>query len=85
MRHIQSHLFRRLPHRTGFQHRVEPIIVEGTQRFEVAEILNKRKFRRREQYLVKWTGYPLSELSWEYAAIMREDAPQAVDDFEQGL
>ena len=75
----------RFPHRTGFQHRVDPIIVEGTQRFEVSEILNKRKFRRREQYLVKWTGYPLSEASWEYASIMREDAPQAVDDFEQGL
>ena len=47
--------------------------------------MNKRKFRRREQYLVKWTGCPSSEASWEYAAVMREDAPQAVDDFEQGL
>lgn len=33
--------------------------------FEVEGILNKRKYRGKLEYLIKWRGYPNSEATWE--------------------
>jgi hypothetical protein len=43
-----------------------PEIVEGDEEYEVEAIIADRKLRRKQQYLVKWLGYPSSENSWVY-------------------
>ena len=43
-----------------------PIEVDGEEEWEVAEVLDSGLFRRRLQYLVKWTGY--NDPTWEPAA-----------------
>ena len=42
-----------------------PIIIKDEEEYEVEEILDKRKHYSKIQYLIKWKGYPLSEVSWE--------------------
>ena len=42
-----------------------PEIVDGEESYEVETILKHRKRGRGYQYLVKWTGYPITEASWE--------------------
>jgi len=38
---------------------------EDHEEYEVEAILDKRIFRRKTQYLVKWVGYPLHDATWE--------------------
>ena len=65
-------------------HRVDPIIIDGEPEFLIERILNKRTHRRRVQYLVKWSGYPLSEASWEPRASLADSAPSMLQEFEDG-
>ena len=37
----------------------------GAEEFEVEDILGSRVYRNREEFLVKWKGYPTSESTWE--------------------
>ena len=56
---------------TSIPHRPTPptpppaIVVDGKEEFEVEKILDKRKRWRRDEYLVKWKGYPEYEATWE--------------------
>ena len=34
-----------------------PVIVEGEEEYEVEKILNKRKIRGKDKFLVCWKGY----------------------------
>ena len=45
-----------------------PIILDddGSPMYVIQALLNKRRFGRRNQYLVQWAGLPNSENSWEY-------------------
>jgi len=47
--------------------RPPPIVIDNdhTPEFEVEEILDNRTRYRKQQYLVKWKGYPLRESTWE--------------------
>ena len=37
----------------------------GLEEYEVDMILDKRIIHRKTQYLIKWTGYPLHDATWE--------------------
>ena len=41
----------------------DPVTIDGEEEYEVEAILDSRKFRqaKRQQYLVKWKGYPDSD------------------------
>ena len=54
-----------------------PVEVDGEKEWEVAEVLDSRLFRRRLQYLVKWTGY--DDPTWEPATSV--NGLQAIDLF----
>jgi len=42
-----------------------PVIIEGEEEYEVEKILNKKKFRGKDRYLVWWKGYTVEEDTWE--------------------
>jgi len=55
--------------------------VEGVEEWEIEEILNKRKIRGVEKYLVHWKGFTAKHDSWE----RREDLKNTkavLEDFE---
>ena len=56
-----------------------PIEVDREEEWEVAEVLDSRLFRRRLQYLVKWTDY--DDPTWEPATSV--NGLQAIDLFYQ--
>ena len=59
----------------------KPIEVEGIEEWKVEKILNKRKIREVEKYLVRWKGFIAEHDSWE----RREDLGNAkviLEDFE---
>lgn len=47
----------------------------SNEEYEVEKILNKRKFRRKDRYLVQWKGYTTKEDIWE----LRENLGNARD------
>jgi len=59
----------------------KPVEVEEVEEWEVEKILNKRKIRGVEKYLVQWKGFTAEEDTWE----RREDlgnAKEALAKFE---
>ena len=77
-RHSPSELY---PERRGG--RADPSIIGEEEVWEVQQILQKRRHRRRLQYLVHWRGFPTSESTWEDASSLRADGCQpSIDDFE---
>jgi len=38
---------------------------QGRKKYEVKKILNKKKFRGKDWYLVQWKGYIVEENTWE--------------------
>jgi hypothetical protein len=59
-----------------------PVIVNSEVEWEVEEILNSRKFRRRLEYLVKWRGYDVAESTWE-SSLNLENSPELVRAFHE--
>ncbi|KAF7948413.1 uncharacterized protein EAE97_003824 [Botrytis byssoidea] len=52
---------------------------------EVEAILDKRKFRGKVQYRVKWEGWEANYNTWEPAEMLEYDVPYMVEDFEKEL
>jgi len=44
---------------------IEPIVVDGEERFEVEEILAECTHHHKRQVLVKWAGFDLLSATWE--------------------
>ena len=54
---------------------------QGTE-YEVEDILDERRYHGRQEYLVKWAGYPLSDATWEPINHLR-NAKACVDKFRK--
>ena len=62
----------------------KPIEVEGVEEWEVEKILNKRKIRGVEKYLVWWKGFMIESDTWEKEEDL-ENARELVDKFKGKL
>ena len=62
---------------------MDPVIIDGTPEYHVEQILKKRKHYSKFQYLVKRSGYPLTDASWEPAQVIKEDLTEMVEEFER--
>jgi hypothetical protein len=50
-----------------------PELLEGEEVYEVETILKHWRRERVYQYYVKWTGYPITEATWEHASAFSLD------------
>ena len=63
---------------------VRPIEVEGVEEWKVKRILNKRKIREVNRYLVRWKGFMAEHDTWEREENL-ENVKELVDEFERRL
>ena len=62
--------------------RPAPVIIEGEEEWEVERILNKRKIRGKDKYLVCWKGFTAESDTWEERENL-ENAKEAIKEFEK--
>ena len=43
----------------------QPVVIEGEEEWEVEKILNKRKIRGKDKFLVRWKGFTAEGDTWE--------------------
>jgi len=61
----------------------QPMVIEGEEEWEMEKILNKRKVRGKDKFLVQWKGFTVEGDTWE----SRENLQNAGDllrEFEEG-
>ena len=63
---------------------VKPIKVKGEEKWEVERILNKRKVKGIEKYLVQWKGFMAEHDTWEKEEDL-VNTRELVDEFEGRL
>jgi len=61
---------------------VEPKSLQSCANNKIEKILNKRKFREKDRYLVQWQGYTAEKDTWEPRENL-ENAQDLVDKFEE--
>ena len=59
----------------------KPIEVEGAKEWEVERILNKKKIRGGEKYLVQWKGFTVEGDTWERKENLKNTG-EALEEFE---
>jgi len=59
----------------------KPVEVEGIKEWEVEKILNKKKIRGVEKYLVRWKGFTAEGDTWERKEILK-NVEEALEEFE---
>jgi len=57
------------------------IEIEGVKEWEIEKILNKRKIRRVDKYLVRWKGFTAEHNTWERKEDL-ENAREVLEEFE---
>ena len=62
----------------------KPIKVEKSEEWEVEKILNKRKIRGVDKYLVQWKGFMMEHNTWEKREAL-ENAREALEEFERRM
>jgi len=60
----------------------KPIEVEGIEEWEVEKILNKKKIRGVEKYLIRWKGFTVEGDTWERRENLK-NAEELIKEFEQ--
>jgi len=58
--------------------------VEGVEEWEVEKILNKRKIRGVDKYLMRWKGFTAESDTWEKEEDLK-NAKELVDNFEERI
>jgi len=58
--------------------------VEGVKEWKVEKILNKRKIRGVDKYLVQWKGFTAESNTWEKEEDLK-NAKELVDDFQERI
>ena len=78
---LQAHPSRALQH-----HRPEPLSedADGGRSYEVESILAHRRAGKQLRYLVKWTGFPVEDATWERESTL-ELARDALEEYKVGL
>ena len=61
----------------------KPVEVEGVEEWEVEKVLNKKKIRGVEKYLIRWKGFTAEGDSWEKKENLK-NAEELIEEFEQG-
>ena len=59
-----------------------PVVVEGEEEYKVEKILNKRKIRGKNKFLVRWKGYTAEADTWEDRGNLRNTG-KLVEEFER--
>jgi len=59
-----------------------PVIIEGEEEWEVERILNKRRVREKDKYLVRWKGFTAESDTWEGRENLK-NAKEAIEEFER--
>ena len=59
----------------------KPVKVEGVKEWEVEKILNKKKTREVEKYLVRWKGFTAEGDTWERIKNLK-NTKEAIEEFE---
>jgi len=62
--------------------RPAPVIIEGEEEWEVERILNKRKIRGKNKYLVRWKGFTAESDTWEGRENLK-NAQEAIEEFKK--
>jgi len=57
--------------------------MEGVEEWEVEKILNKKKMRRVEKYLIRWKGFTAEGDTWERRENLK-NAEELIEEFERG-
>jgi len=57
--------------------------VEGVEEWEVEKVLNKKKMRRVEKYLIRWKGFTAEGDTWERKENLK-NAEELIEEFEKG-
>ena len=61
----------------------KPVEVEGVEEWEVEKILNKKKIRGVEKYLIRWKGFTAEEDTWERKENLK-NMEELIKEFEKG-
>ncbi|WAQ88259.1 hypothetical protein PtA15_9A386 [Puccinia triticina] len=63
------------------QEEPEPVVIKGEEEWEVVEILDCRRKRGKQEYLIAWKGYGPQDNSWE-PAVNLTHCQQLLKDFD---
>ena len=61
----------------------KPVEVEGVKEWEVKKILNKKKMRGVEKYLIRWKGFTAKGDTWERRENLK-NAEKLIEEFKRG-
>jgi len=61
----------------------KPVEIEGVEEWEVEKILNKKKMRGVEKYLIGWKGFTVEGDTWERRENLK-NAEELIEEFERG-
>jgi len=59
-----------------------PVIIEGEEEWEVEHILNKRKVKGKDKYLVRWKGFTAESDTWEGRENLK-NVQEVIKEFEK--
>ena len=60
----------------------KPVEVEGVEEWEVEKVLNKKKMREVEKYLIWWKGFTAEGDTWERRENLK-NAEELIEEFKQ--